>query len=339
MWGVKLSTTEPFVYSIFGLQSPSDQPTVQQEALRAQFDSLITPHATHIDRLLQNGCTTAQQPTGKTVIWLGYWATRTQYLNWWTSSAVQTFWTTLPATDAGMWREILTPDASRTQYGTNEPDPHRTGLGHLGPRMSIADKSGYWGCYRQRMAASTGDRFTTPIKRDLVPQRPSLDTNKADAPVPDGIRRQPGRVHLTQFPDNICFVVEGQDHSRISEAEKAYWFEHFDQSVNTWMADLVLTPGPDTGMLDSRLCFAPESGRFRTGSTALPALDYHKKVQLFYFKDLRHMERVGRSNKGHAALRSRFMAAYGPDGEMSAGSIGLWVETTVLKGHEMEYER
>lgn len=318
-----MSPDEPFVYSIFGLQYPGGEPTSEKEFMRSNFDALITAKATHIDRVIQEDSVTTQP--GKTFVWLGYWKSRTEYLDWWMSQPVSHFWSSLPL-DAGMWREVMMPDASRTQYGTNKAD--QIGLGTLGSRVSIADRSGYWGCYRQRMNASISDKFATPLEKDFQPY--------TSIGLPQGqVAIRSERVLLTHFPDNICFVVEGQDHSAILPEEKTYWFQNFHELVQNWVKDL-MSAEPDSGILDGRLCFDTESGVL--GNSTTKALGYNKKIQLFYFKDLRHMERIGRSNKGHVQLRDRFMSAYGPGGEMCAGKIGLWVETTVLKAGEIECE-
>ncbi|KAJ5716756.1 heme-containing dehydratase [Penicillium malachiteum] len=324
MWSVQLSPVEPFVYSIFGLQYHHEIPTKEQAACQERFDNLITNHATHIDRLIQEG--PAGSKLHKTFIWLGYWKTRTDYLNWWTSDEVANFWTIL-SPYAGMWREILMPSATRAQFGTNQPKP--SGLGHLGTPTSLGEKSGYWGCYRHRMSTSQDDTFTTNIDKEIVQAHHERNDSYCEIPI------RAGRQFVTNLPDNLCFVVEGQDHSEIADAEKDFWFRNFDQSVERWMKDLV-SAGKGSGVLDRKLCYCPKSGIFRESD--LTALNYNKKVQLFYFKDLRHLEKIGRRNKGHVDLRHRFMAAYGPGGEMDSGKICLWVETTVVKGNEIECE-
>ncbi|KAJ6013236.1 heme-containing dehydratase [Penicillium herquei] len=327
MWGVQLSSSEPFVYSIFGLQYHHEPPTNEQITYQKEFDDLIINHATHIDRLIQEG--NAASKPAKTFIWLGYWKTQTEYLDWWTSDAVTSFWANL-SPHAGIWREIMMPSATRTQFGSNQSKSH--GLGHLGTPTSLGEKSGFWGCYRHRMSASQDDNFTTNINKEIaqVQHYTSQDTHH-DPPI------RPGRQLLTNLPNNVCFVVEGQDHSEITDEEREFWFKNFDQSVKRWMKDLV-SAGDGSGVLDSKLCYCPESGIFRESDSDLAALNYNKKVQLFYFKDLRHLERIGRSNKGHVDLRHRFMRAYGPGREMDSGKICLWVETTVIKGNEIECE-
>lgn len=321
MWGVKLPHDQPFVYSLFGLQYPKGEVTSAKEQLKNTFNELITSKVTHLECVIQEDTATGNHAGNKTFVWLGYWQSKQEYLDWWTSDPVSQFWSSLPS-DAGMWREIMIPDASRTQHGTNKTDT--IGLGHLGSREPVGGKTGYWGCYRHRLAASVEDKFTTPIAKDARPC-------PATAPV------QSGRVLVNHFPDNICFVLEGQDHSALLEEERSYWFENFDELAEDWIKYLVSeATGPDSGILDGRLCFDPESGIYRQSETE--ALNYNRKIQLFYFKDLRHMERIGRSHKGHVQLREKFLGAYGPGGAMGHGKIGLWVETTVLKADEMECE-
>ncbi|KAJ5131802.1 heme-containing dehydratase [Penicillium atrosanguineum] len=162
------------------------------------------------------------------------------------------------------------------------------------------------------MADHTSDGMVSSVEKALKPIRPFESPSTGIS----SLESRPGRVHLTQFPDNICFVVEGQDHSAITAEERKYLFESFDDSVTRWIKDL-MEAGPESGILDGRICYEPESGVFREKEPQ--ALNYNKKVQLFYFKDLQHMEKIGRQNKGHVDLRKRFLEAYGPDGQMMTG--------------------
>lgn len=324
MFGVKFGSDDPFAYTVFGIQYPNGDPSAAQKSRTDEFDALISSHATHIDRLLQHGC--ASLHSGRTFVWLAYWKSSSDYKRWWERNEVSRFWDSLPA-DAGVWREVMTPSPRRTQHGTNGKELR--GMGHLGERASNVGKLGYWGCYRDRMADSETDSFMAPAQSNLRARRPSTGASSAPGPV------RPGRVRLTTFPDNVCFVVEGQDHSSLTPEEKTYWFENFDHSVNQWVTDL-MEADAEAGILDGRLCYQPESGVFRNSEPQ--PLNYNKKVQLFYFRDLRHMEEVGRLHKGHADLRKRFLEAYRPGGPMRAGKICLWVETTVLKADEMECE-
>ncbi|KAJ1326899.1 phenylacetaldoxime dehydratase family protein [Microdochium nivale] len=316
MWGVDLSDAPAFVYSVFGLQHDSSSPS----PLVDTFDELIGPSAPHIDRVTQDGPGNAT-----TQIWLAYWNSFEAYTLWWNSGPVSNFWSALP-NDAGMWREVLTVSGRRTQYGTNKDKDN--GLSRITPRVLALDKVGYWGCYRDRIIDATPKSRLQSSLAEL-PAR--------SAPAADGSGKRLGRHLLTKFPDNLCFVVEGQDHSLISEEERHYWFDNFDSLATNWMQDLQNADPKETGLLDSRLCYSSKSGTFRARSPE--ALNYNKKIQLFYFLDLKCMERIGRSNKGHVALRDSFANSYCPAGPMgAAGQLNLWVETSIIKSDEIEAE-
>ncbi|KAF7557314.1 hypothetical protein G7Z17_g837 [Cylindrodendrum hubeiense] len=317
MWGVEFDDGASFVYSVFGIQYPGVELTEPQLSLAESFHKLIDSHAAYIDRITQDG------PEGhSTTIWLAYWATQDAYNDWWTSAPTVEFWNSL-SPNAGMWREVMVVPGRRTQFGTNETTIN--GMASVAKLVPNPDKSGYWGCYRDRIIEATAEeRLKTP-----------LETFPTKKEVPgSGIRL--GRTKVVGFPDNICFVVEGQDHSLITQKEKSHWFEKFDGLVTTWMGDLV-NAGPSAGILDAKVCYSKASGEYRSAEPA--ALNFNRKVQLFYFLDLRCMEKIGRANKGHAKLRESFMESYCPVGPMgSEGKLTLWVETSVLKSNEMEAE-
>jgi hypothetical protein len=244
------------------------------------------------------------------------------YKAWWETKDVVDFWTSLPE-DAGMYREILTVPRGRTQMALSAETEE--GMAYVGTVKPMDQtKMGYWGCYR--------DRYEDGGKKDRLPS--SLQAPPEAQKATGKIR--PGRVLMTTFPDNLCFVVEGQDHSSISAEEKNYWFENFDASVTNWITDLANAP-PSAGILDTRLCYAPESGKYRE---SIPdVLNYNRKVQLFYFLDHGHMERIGKQNKGHVNLRNNFLQSYCPTGAMGQiAKLLLWVETSVLKSNEIECE-
>ncbi|KAJ5960796.1 heme-containing dehydratase [Penicillium vulpinum] len=323
MWGVKFANDEPFVISIFGIQYPTGEPTDDQEHLTDEFNALMNENPVFVYRLMKDG--RGSISAGKTFIWLTYWKTHGDYKAWWEQEDVSHFWKDLPS-ESGMWREVMKPSPRRSQYGTNQT--YENGMGQLGTRVSLGEKSSYWGCYRHRMADSSVDKFAspTPGSKPICPRAPESNLDR------------PGRVQHVEIADNLCFVVEGQDHTELLAEERNHWFENFDGSFNQWVKDLV-DAGPEAGILDARLCYEPGSGTFCDSEPrALSALQYNKKVQLFYFKDLSYMERIGRLNKGHVDMRKRFLESYGSEGEMKDGKICLWVETVVLKADEVECE-
>ncbi|KAE8448955.1 hypothetical protein EG329_008751 [Mollisiaceae sp. DMI_Dod_QoI] len=317
MWGVEIDPEQPFVYSVFGIQYTEDTPNTTQQARIDEFNSLITPSAAYIENLVQDNSDSGP----KTRIWLAYWKSVSSYKAWWENSTTASFWTSLPP-DAGMWREILTISSGRTQMGLSSEKPE--GMAHIGTITPNTSKTGYWGCYRDRYAdASKTNRLSSSL-----PEPPS--------PQPSTNNIRPGRVLMRHFPENLCFVIEGQDHSAISEEEKQHWFTNFDTSVTNWIHDLN-TASPSSGILSSRLCFSPTSGKYRHATPE--ALNYNRKVQLFWFLDHGYMEKIGKSNKGHVALRSNFLGAYCPTGAMGKiARLVLWVETSVLGKEELECE-
>ena len=219
-------------------------------------------------------------------------------------------------------------------------------MAHLGEFESILDRSGYWGCYYDRMGDVTKEnKFRTEVTKKPTRTRPlpitpsgsssngSNGSNGSNLP----IRR--GRIQVPALPDNIAFVVEGQDHSLILPEEKEHWLENFDQPVTNWLSDLV-TAGPKRGILDARLCYNPESGMYKAADAQPRELSFNDKVQLFYFLDMEAMEKIGREDAGHVKLRRGFMQSYGSGGVMTElpGKLRLWVEASILKGKDMDCE-
>ncbi|OJJ53474.1 hypothetical protein ASPSYDRAFT_50979 [Aspergillus sydowii CBS 593.65] len=332
MWGTKLPAETPIVTTIFGIQHHSTKDT-DNSALINTFNTLITNQPARIENLKQDN----PVPTR---IWLTYWPSPAAFQKWWTSEPVASFWASLPD-DAGVYREILTVPPGRTQHGTNVSD-RISGMAHLGEFESILDKSGYWGCYYDRMGDVTKEnKFRAevtkkPTRTHLLSITPSSNNNSSnDSNLP--ICR--GRIEVRALPDNIAFVVEGQDHSLILPEEKEHWIENFNQPVTNWISDLVAA-GPEKGILDSRLCYNSESGMFKAADAQPRELSLNDKVQLFYFLDMEAMEKIGRENAGHVKLTRGFMQSYGSGGVMAElpGKLRLWVEASILKGRDMDCE-
>ncbi|KUJ12224.1 uncharacterized protein LY89DRAFT_562655, partial [Mollisia scopiformis] len=280
----------------------------------------------YIEHLIQSS---PSSPTLKTTLFLAYWPSLPSYQAWWTSAPVTAFWGSLPPS-AGMYREILLISPRRTQSGL--AGPKKEGMAHVGTIVERTSAEGYWGCYRDRYDEnSETNRMDSSL---AVPPEPRRGVGDGDGDGDGRIRE--GRVVIGGFPENLCFVVEGQDHSGIGEEEKRYWFENFDASVTNWITDLANAP-PSSGILDARLCYVPSSGTYR--DSVPEALNYNRKIQLFYFLDHGYMERIGVRNKGHVALRNNFLASYCPAGAMGRiAKLMLWVETSVLKKDEIECE-
>ncbi|KAH7177176.1 heme-containing dehydratase protein [Fusarium sp. MPI-SDFR-AT-0072] len=152
--------------------------------------------------------------------------------------------------------------------------------------------------------------------------------------VPETTDIRPGRTIVTVFPDNICFLVEGQDHSGMSAREKGLWFEDFDELVTGWMGYLAEDTTAN-GLFDVRMGHFSDYGTSKTGTPI--NLNHNRKIEMFYWQDISKLERVGRVHRGHIKLLKRWMEAYGPGGEMGdgKGQINLWEETSIFRGPDI----
>lgn len=311
----KFNPGDKFMYAIFGVQYIGDSPQDQQKELIEKFDQLIAGKA-HLDRLVVPGANGLA-----TQVWLSYWWPD-GLAEWWSTPAVKEFWTNLPD-HAGMYREFLTVSPGRAQNACTADN--NNGVNGLGERELFSDKIGYWGCVRHRVAdTAEGETFTSSLPN--IPER-----------VPESPEIRRGRTLITDLPDNICFLVEGQDHSLQSEDERAYWFEEFDELVTGWMTHLSKDTASN-GLFDVRMGYVPQFGTFRDKGPA--QLDHKRKIELFYWMDMSKFERAGRVHHGHIKLRKKWLESYGPGGKMGPGigNICLWEETSILKGGEIDAE-
>lgn len=311
-----------FTVSIFGCQYHADSPSASKLALIDAFERLVRPAAIHVEDFEQNDLPTK--------IWMSYWASPQAFKTWWESPEVTSFWAALPAGDAGFWRETVHLPAGRAMHQAVFDD-RKDGFGHCGNLCPLTEKMGYWGAYRSRLTKDHAeDRFAS-----------SLPAGPAPRGRPLGAEVRPGRVRMTRFPDNLCFVVEGQDYSGMGPRERAYWDEHFDGLAKRWITNVV-TGGPDKGLLSARACHGFAGGK-QLGATSgaagiFPGLDYVRQAQLLFWVDISRMEHMGKHDAGHVKLRGDFLRAYGPGGEMEGGDLLLWVDLGVLKADEVEAE-
>lgn len=319
MWAAVLPPE--YVISLFGIQYHGDAPSESKKALISTFDDLITEAADHLETLEHDG---PHPNEGKSRAWIGYWKSPADYSKWWKAKKTVEFWASLPD-DAGAWREIITITATRSMFGSVQDVV--SGLAHIGQLVPNKDKFGYWGCYRDRIQEATStDRLSS-----------SLSTLPEPKPTSGHIRQ--GRVKMTTFPENLCFVLEGQDHSPIADDERSYWFTHFQGPATKWITDVV-TATPAQGMVSARTLYDPSSGLISTTHDLdkSSALNWNVKIQLLYFLDLGYMERIGKTNKGHVALRSDALQAYCPVGPMAKGNLLLRVEMGILRSKDLEAE-
>ncbi|KAE8364585.1 hem-containing dehydratase protein [Aspergillus caelatus] len=320
MYTIEKPLEGTFVYSLFGVQQPDGFQSPAVENLIRTFSHLMNDANCHLDQVTQDGI--LSPGLGKTRIWIATWKSIADFEAWWESDNVVKFWSSLPP-DAGIWREFVKVPYGRSHYQATQN--RQEGLGVHFPHKP-AEKKGYWGWMRDSIGElSKENRMDSLLPTPPLPEREASLKEK-----------RLGRVTVNGFPDNICFTLERQDLSEMTGVERGVWFDQFDQAVGKWMDDLSQA-APEAGILTSRMCYDERLGTYKEGGS-----EFHKhnrKIELFYFMDLRAMERLGRSNKGHVALRNNILKTYGPGGAMSeCGKMALWVETNILKAPEIDAE-
>ncbi|KAJ9639768.1 hypothetical protein H2204_003561 [Knufia peltigerae] len=317
---------EHFVVGIFGTQYHEVLPSETKSSLVKSFGDSIKAAAKYVDEVVHDD---SERGVGLSRVWISYWSSQGDYKQWWNSGTVTRFWASL-TDDAGFWREVLHFRSTRFLNEVTQNVP--SGASNLGPLSPLTEKSGYWGAYRDRIEEATAqNRLVSALQSVPEPRQP------------DGTIRR-GRVQMSQFPDNICYVIEGQDHTPLKEHEGKVWSKKFHWATKRWVTNIIRA-GPEKGLLSSRLCHVPESGFMNIESPGMaddpdiyPALDINRKIEILYFLDLSYMERIGRRDKVHVKLRKDFMDAYGPGGIMAAGDLLLWVELGILKADTIEAE-
>ncbi|KAK1998485.1 hypothetical protein LX36DRAFT_681000 [Colletotrichum falcatum] len=322
----KFPTAHHFTVSIFGAQYHADSPSEGKLVLINRFNGLVKGAAIHVEELEQNDLPSK--------VWMSYWASPQAFKTWWESPKTAAFWSALPD-DAGFWRETVSIPATRGMYESNKPQP--SGFGHCDEPIPLTAKTGYWGAYRSRMTPdSPEDNFESPL--------PAVPTPR---PLSDKIRS--GRVRVSKFPDNISFVVEGQDYSYMNDNERGHWNENFDSLTKQWVTN-VMTAGREKGMVNARACHAfagdkqtgatndAVNGHATNGTSAVnctngvngtnshsnsifPGLNFIRLAQILFWLDLSKMEYIGRYDKVH-----------------EGGDLLLWVDVAVLKSEEMDAE-
>ncbi|GAT20208.1 aldoxime dehydratase [Aspergillus luchuensis] len=218
MFLASLPPNTPITITITGT-NPHTPPSLTT-TLTSLFASALS------DSLCAHTETLHQHHTTNSTIHLTYWSTE-NYQKWLTSPAVSAFFSSLNTDSddsstppAGIYHETLTIQPSRIQGATNHPVP--SGCMHLGTIDLKPELSGYWGCYPDRIGEkSIKSKITKEdISAAIAESKPDIQEKEE--------KILPGKQTITHIPDNICFVVEGQDHSAASAEERTYWAEHFD---------------------------------------------------------------------------------------------------------------
>ena len=316
---------EHFTISIFGAQYHGEAPSAEKQQHIDNFVGLLSA-AKYFDDVIHDD---NERGLGISRVWISYWLSPEAFAKWWTSEEVVAFWGALPE-DVGFWRETMHFPTTRFLNEVSQEIP--SGVSHLGPIVPITEKTCYWGAYRDRILESTKeDRLASPLATVPEPRKA------------DGTIRQ-GRVRMAEFPENLCYVIEGQDHTPLKEDETRVWSSKFHWLAKRWVTN-IMRAGPEGGVLSARMMYAPENGRMKVEPSdlsddpdILPQLEMNRKIELLYFLDMSYMERAGRKDKVHVDLRDDFIKTYGPGGIMSHGDLLMWVELGILKSQSIEAE-
>jgi hypothetical protein len=249
-------------------------------------------------------------------ILMAYWADTDAYQKWLHHPAVSSWWNGLPLSgDVGYWREVLAPDADHFGFfGAGLNEKKRVGCIHA-IRSKPSEKWGYWGGYRDRLAASKADLFDPEPEFEIKAGQTQATTGK--------------RIRI-QIPKNICFVREGAETTHITNPqERESWNSQIEPVLSKWIAYL-----RDNPTLSGAICLRDTIEQDLESGT-----DQEKHNTLIYFVSLRHMERAARTQPSHLALYSTFM---GMMEELAAASITpevvIWSEAHILSRDTAEIE-
>lgn len=278
-----------------------------------------------------------------TMIFISYWLSSNSYNAWWKSHATSEFWSNL-TDDAGVWREVMTVSAGRFMHGAHRPSI-KTGFARVTELQSLSleeapKQKRYWGIYRARMSDSERDKFESPFVCSSTPPE-SLDGTKPvlplEDPTPEKKEMCRGRVHLPEGIDNLVWVREYEDYSRLEAAEREQWDERIGAHINPWI-EYLNKERVQNGILSfSNGTILPD---LPLNACSISATGSEKFSQLGYFLDLAHFEQSGRADGRHRKPRLETEKLYGSSGQFGGenAQVQLLVEVAVLKRGDMEAE-
>ncbi|KAI9647414.1 hypothetical protein NHQ30_003799 [Ciborinia camelliae] len=332
-----------FTYGIFGVQH--EELTPEKATSISTLYKLLSSSANRVDHLQDESHGLPRQGP-KSTTFVAYWLSSTSYESWKGSSPVKEFWASLPA-DAGVWREVMTVPKSRFTFASSQPVA--SAMGTLLP-LKQSDDEGYWGVYRHRLSETPdshtdpSDTFTSPYVTPTK-AKPNETRKIIDIPSTRSAKIKLGRVTISNPPENLIFVREGQRQPHIPPAETEAWLKQINPHAQSWISHLA-TARNKNGVVAFTTHIGqenptPEIVNEKFDPSADLELDTNaiaEANQLAYFLDLAHFEQAGRSHKGHVELRKTVMSLYGPGGELEKGKAVLFVELCVLKSKDLDAE-
>lgn len=296
---------ENLAYMIVGLQDRgSDEAEIVRQRILAAMSGLDGPEIVEALEFVDS------EGHSNDVL-LAFWASKGSYERWWTRGDVVSLWADFRSNfgqDLGIWREVMTPHKDRYQYGAGVP--HKAGIGVLG-ELIPCDKFGYWGGYRDRVPASSIDRF-----------RPSIKC----LPEPAAVESLGKCLIIDNFPDNLCFIREGQGWERCDADELMVWEKSMAPVVDGWIDELAADPVA-TGCISIRAA----RERDRVTNHVLK-----RQSQIGFLLSLKHIEAAARSNPKHLEVHASFSDMYRCP--KFNPQMHVWVEMFILKAPEIVAE-
>lgn len=266
--------------------------------------------------LAANGDGAARLERGETIdpagvptsVILAYWTEPDAADRWWHSTAVQSYWRDLPATgEVGYFSERMRFPAERYNYAAGTEDRH--GSAAVLP-LCPCSTFGYWGAYRDRIPASAGDPFESPLAG--VPRNGATETR--------------GRRLRVRVPDNLCYIREGQGWGNCGPEERTIWNEKMNPVIDDWVHQLGHDP-ESTGCLTIRDCREHDAA---TGAVI------ERRTQLAFLLSLGHIERAARTDPSHLAVHGTFVGMYTKP--RFTPRMHVWVEVGILKSGDLDTE-
>lgn len=290
------------IYGIFGIQARVAE---AGQKLASEFKALLSSanapggveHLKYVD------------PQGSECdVFLTFWSDAERHKRWFAQPAVCAWWRALPITgEVGVWREVM--NCSKDYYQFGGGGDRKGGIGVLG-ELAPTDKFGYWGGYRDRVPASTTDKFRSPLID--VPDPTTGDTL--------------GRRLSVDAPDNICFIREAQAWDTAGPEERKIWMESMEPVVDRWVTMLRDKP-QETGCLSMRHCAELD---VKSGTVL------ERQSQIVFLLSLKHIERAARSTHTHLAVKKTYTEMYTEP--KFKPQMHAWVEMLIAKKGELETE-
>lgn len=243
-------------------------------------------------------------------ILMGYYLGEEAYNKAANSPEFKAWWAELPVdsgSDLGFFKEVAHCRKDYFEYATGGPD--KVAAAAL-LELEGSDKFGYWGAYRDRVPASTRDKFLPSI--DVMPDERDDQTK--------------GHRLTVTTPDNMCFIREGQGHANSLPEEKEVWDSSMEDKINRWIKYLGDDPAK-TGCISIRDC---EEYEAETG-------EVNKRFcQNAYLISLSHIERAAKTVCEHTELRQGLIDMF-TEAKFTP-QMHLYVEVQILQSDEMEIE-